>query len=299
MSYLWRNFLKMIFRPPFLRAVAVYLAARVFKRGRGISDSFSERLPYPVMFKCPWARNSTPLERSSVAIVSVAGLFVKGQPPFDRHGLWGDFGYRVIHRDIPSQRYTAGDPTLDARLALLDQNMLCPVERLVELSHRGVIREAARQHYSFAAFSARLGRVMDGSAKDVSRRLRYEGVDKAVILPGSVLAQTVAGLVQRAIEEEGIPTVSLLYSPEAVRCLNPPRACLLAEGSLSKLEALLDPSAQLKLLRALLDRFDAARSPGDFVRVFVDSESRPAPPSGRQPRSRDQVRMSSQGDLFQ
>jgi len=250
------------------------------------------------MAQTPWVRNTTPLSASSVAIVTTAGYFVKGQPPFHKSSLFGDFSFRAIHRDIPPTRLALSKYGVDRRLALLDVNMLFPVERLKELQRQGFIKSVAEQHYSFFSFAADLSRVGEGSGKDVARRLRYEGVDKALVITASAISQNTALIVQRVIEEEGIPTVSLCYSREAAAALKPPRSCLVSKGSLFRQEQYLDEDVQMNLVKFMLKQFDVMQEPGSLSPLVLaaPAASRPAlaAPAASRPASAGRI----QGDLF-
>lgn len=197
---------------------------------------------------------------SKVALVTTGGFYVKGQEPLKEQKFHGDFGYRILPRDITLSRLSIGRTLLDHRLPLLDPNILLPIDRLKELKEEGVIKEVALNHYSFSGFCSDTEPLTGGSAKEVARRLRYEGVDKTIVIAASILSQETAVQVQRVIEEEGIPTVSLLYSADAAKNLKPPRALILPQSSsLYRLEEYLDKAAQKKLLLALLRQFETAK----------------------------------------
>ena len=232
------------------------MTALTSREGRHVTDALACQLPYLTMTDSPWAESPLAVKDSKVAIVTTAGFFVKGQEPLRETKFQGDFSYRILPRDITLSRLAVGRALLDDRFALLDPNLLLPIDRLKELVEDGVVREASANHYSFSGYCTDYEPLLSGSAKDVARRLRYEGVDKVIVIAASILSQETAVLVQRVIEEEGMPPVSLLYSAEAVKSLRPPRACLLTKGrSLYRIEEYLDKAAQRKLLMTLLDQF--------------------------------------------
>ena len=261
-----------------------------------MSDRLASLIPVRCMPGTPWVRNQTALSDSVVALVTTAGVTVKGQPAFREGLIGGDFEFRMMHRDVVPQKLSFSKYMIDRRLALLDANILFPLERLRELAQEGVIKGVSEHHFSFYGYASDPNRIMDGSAKDVARRLRYEGVDKVLVMTATVLSQEIAFLVQRAIEEEGIPTVSLAYTEEAVQALKPPRACLLKKGSLSRQEAYLEEGLQMNLLRLMLNQFDAIQVPGTLMPVTLEM---PLMSSARTKASAHPRAHSVQKDLFQ
>lgn len=282
----------------------LYASSRTTHLRRGPSDTLARLLRYPkIAGTVPWARNTVALADSKIAVVTTAGYYAKGQPAFLEHSPAGDWTFRVIHKDMALSKLILSNHTVDRRPALLDPNLLFPLDRLTDLKNQGVIGSVANNHYSFYSFSARPNRVMDGSAKDTARRIRYEGVDKAIILTSSILSQEIAFLVQRAIEDEGVPTVSLAYTQQAVESFRPPRACLMTKGSLFRQQEYLEPDVQMNLLRFMLAQFDEMNEPGSLKKVVFSLPAgervrNPAtPPSRTKPV--DPAQAASQKDLFE
>lgn len=290
-----------LFNLPFVKETAFYVSSRTTHLRRGPSDTLSRLLRYPKLAgSVPWARSTVALADSKVAVVTTAGYHLKGQPPFLENSPAGDWTFRAIPRDMALGKLLLSHRTVDRRPALLDPNLLLPLDRLNDLKAQGFIGSVAANHYSFYSFTTRPNRVVDGSAKDVARRIRYEGVDKVLVLTSSVQSQEIAFLVQRAIEDEGVPTVSLAYTPEAVESLRPPRACILTKGSLFRQSAYLDPDVQRNLLRFMLGQFDEMTEPGSLKKVVLTlppgERPRPAPSAVPPPRPRPE---GSQKDLFE
>lgn len=274
MSRLLSRLTLLLFRIPVIKMAVIYFVRHVTHRRKGVPDGWAALLPVTRSAQVSWCRNSLPLSDSTVAVVTTAGIFVKGQEAF-KEGLFdGDFSYRALHRDLAVSKFSFSRSGMDCRLAMLDFNLLFPIQRLMELKKSGVIRDVAMTHYSFFSHSFRTNRIIDGSGKEVARRLRYEGVDKVLVMTSSVLSQELAFLVQRSIEEEGIPTVSLAYTPEAVKALKPPRACLLGPRSLVLREEYLDADLQMNLVRFMLNEFERITEPGSLRPVAL---STPAP----------------------
>jgi len=277
MTKLYRILLRIILVVPFARAMVFFLGRKVTARFQGIFDELAGVMPYQRLEEPTWTPSGITLSQSKVAILTTAGFFVKGQAPFKESSLRGDFGYRVLHKDLPISRLSVGKRFIDRSLVLLDPNILFPIDRLKELREEGIIGEVATYHYSFSGYCMDKNYLISGSARSVARRLRYEAVDKVVVITASLLTQENAVLIQRTIEEEGIPTVSLLYTRDAVTHLRPPRACLLNRNhSLFRMEEYLDHKRQTQTLVALLKQFDQATYPGFCSDVSVKEKKREA-----------------------
>src|SRR5579864_271576 len=134
-------------------------------------------LECPSFTTTPWV-SGPPLPERRVAIVSSAGLVVRGERPF--RGREAD--YRVI------LSATRPDQLLCSHISINfdrtgfqeDWNVVFPLDRLNELAADGAIGSVAATHYSFMGAADPLD--MEKAAREVASRLREDQVD-AVILP--------------------------------------------------------------------------------------------------------------------
>ena len=131
-------------------------------------------LECPVFDTTPWI-DGPPLNKRRVAIVSSAGLVVRGERPFrgreaDCRAITGSTGLLCSHISINFDRTGFQE----------DWNVIFPLDRLNELAAEGTIGSVAATHYSFmgAAEPAQ----MESAAREVAGRLKQDGVG-AVILP--------------------------------------------------------------------------------------------------------------------
>ena len=77
------------------------LVARAYARFPFLSRWAARRLPGDSVAKLPWAapvgaRNVVPLRRATIALVTLAGVHLKTQPPFDMQHPDGDASFPVI-----------------------------------------------------------------------------------------------------------------------------------------------------------------------------------------------------------
>src|SRR3954468_7789266 len=131
----------------------------------------------PVFESAPWVDGPALRERR-VAVVSSAGLVVRGERPF--RGREAD--YRVIPRPPRPDDLLCSHISInfDRTGFQEDWNVIFPLDRLNELAAEGMIGSVAATHYSFMG-AAEPGQ-MEGAAREVAGRLKRDGVD-AVILP--------------------------------------------------------------------------------------------------------------------
>ena len=135
-------------------------------------------LECPTFETQPWVAGK-PLSDRRVAIVSSAGLVVRGERPF--RGREAD--YRVIPATTPPDRLLCSHISInfDRTGFQEDWNVVFPLDRLNELAAEGTIGSVAATHYSF--MGAADPRDMEGAARAVAGRLKADGVDAVILSP--------------------------------------------------------------------------------------------------------------------
>ena len=126
----------------------------------------------------PWVTGSR-VSRRRVAIVSSAGLFVRGEVPFRGR----DADYRAIPSETqPDQLLTSHISVNFDRTGLQeDWNVVFPLARLKELAGEGTIGSLAATHYSFMGASDPLE--MEPHARQLAGRLKNDRVDAVILAP--------------------------------------------------------------------------------------------------------------------
>ena len=126
----------------------------------------------------PWMTGPA-LSQRRVAIVSSAGLVVRGENPFRGR----DPDYRVI----PAE--TKPDELLISHISINfdrtgfqeDWNVVFPLDRLGELAAEGAIGSVAATHYSFMGATDPLQ--MEPHARELAGRLKRDAVDAVILSP--------------------------------------------------------------------------------------------------------------------
>ena len=125
----------------------------------------------------PWVTGPALSERR-IAIVSSAGLVVRGEDPFRGR----DPDYRVIPAETRPEELLVSHISInfDRTGFQEDWNVVFPLDRLNELAANGVIGSVARTHYAFMGATEPVQ--MEPYARELAGRLKQDAVD-AVILP--------------------------------------------------------------------------------------------------------------------
>jgi D-proline reductase (dithiol) PrdB len=125
----------------------------------------------------PWVEGP-PLAQRRVAVVSSAGLVVRGEKPF--RGRDPDF--HVIPGTVRPDQLLISHISInfDRNGFQEDWNVVFPLDRLNELAADGEIGSVAGTHYSFMGAAEPVQ--MEGYAREVAGLLKQDNVD-AVILP--------------------------------------------------------------------------------------------------------------------
>jgi D-proline reductase (dithiol) PrdB len=137
----------------------------------------------------PWAPVTKPRAESRVALLSTAGLSMKGDAPFDmemerRNPLRGDPSWRAIRADATSGRVDANHLHIDTGYIERDLNVALPLDRLRALTDEGFVGSMADTHYATMGYQGNDTRVLEQkSAPEIAARMRSEQVDLALLAP--------------------------------------------------------------------------------------------------------------------
>ena len=129
----------------------------------------------------PWVAGP-PLARRRVAIVTTAGLHMRGDLPFDSSGAGYD--YRVIPGDVSPADLLMSHLSVnfDRSGFQADRNVVFPLDRLQELVRDKIVGSVAAFHYSFMGAITRLA-LYEASARALAGLLRKDRVDAVLLTP--------------------------------------------------------------------------------------------------------------------
>lgn len=127
----------------------------------------------------PWA-SGPPLAKRRVAIVTTAGLHVRGDTPFSSGGM----DYRVVPGDVAASDLVMSHMSVnfDRSGFQEDWNVAFPLDRLRDLVREGFIGAVAAFHYSFMGAVSPVTRY-ESKARELAVLLKRDNVDAVMLTP--------------------------------------------------------------------------------------------------------------------
>jgi len=169
----------------------------------------------------------TPLKRAlpllNLALISSAGAYIDGTDPFDMDSKDGDPNFREIPLVVEAQDLKYAAKGYDPKAVLEDRNVQIPIERLVEYRSSAVIGNLNDVWWSLSPWIPNARLVVTEIAPRIVERLHRYNVQAALLIPASRLCHQTLGIIARAIEFSGIPTMTLAVDPDATDLVRPPR----------------------------------------------------------------------------
>ena len=231
----------------------------------------------------PFSLPAKKLSESRVCLISLAGIYRKGQRPFStspgmipsnlrsmRFKDRGDWSFREIPLEAESVELGIAHAHYDHSEAQEDINCVFPLMRLLELEVEGFVRECADTHYSLMGYVPEVDLIAATAANEMIPLLKQRGIDAAVISGGCELSHQSAALIQREVEGAGIPTVGVTVCPDITEKLNVPRAVALRFPMGSPFGTSMDAPMQLRILRDALALIELVKAPGEIVKLPYD-----------------------------
>jgi len=158
--------------------------------GSFIANALGGAIPAePAHPPIPWTPLTKPLAESRVALLSTAGLSMRGDEPFDMEGertrpTWGDPSWRQLRADASAENIEANHLHIDTGYIERDLNVALPLDRLRELVAAGRVGEVAPSHYSIMGFQGADSSTLENeSAPAIAEAMRNEEVDLALLTP--------------------------------------------------------------------------------------------------------------------
>jgi len=131
--------------------------------------------------KCiPYTPFRKQLREATLALVSVAGVHLKAQQPFD---LESDESIRIIPGDVEPAELMATHAHYPTEDATRDINVVFPIARARELAADGVIAGVNDKHYSLG-YAQDLRTVYDQVAPQIAQALYQSQTDVVVLTAG-------------------------------------------------------------------------------------------------------------------
>jgi len=212
----------------------------------------------------PWTQWTRPVGQSKIALVTTGGVYLKHglHEPFAADQPYGDPSFREFPSVVLFEDLAIAHGRIDQQYARQDFNVLFPLERLRELASAGYIGSVAPFAYSFLGHVTRPIPLLANYAPSVAYRMRRMGADLALIIATGPVDHMTAGILARAIELAGVPTLVLGNRREILEQVRVPRAVLVDHPDGAPLGNPGNAGKHEHLLRELLELGWSYEGPG-------------------------------------
>ncbi|MFN2577484.1 MAG: glycine/sarcosine/betaine reductase selenoprotein B family protein [Pyrinomonadaceae bacterium] len=191
-------------------------------RQRGDSDL--GKYPFVENKLAPFTPARRALPMLNLALISSAGAYVDGTEPFETNSADGDITFREIPTQIDPGDLRFAGRGYDDKYVREDVNSQVPLARLFEFEANRVIGQLNSAFWSFCGFIPDAARFVDMTVPKLVERVKRYDAQAALLIPASELCHQSVGLLARAIEQAGIPTVTLSVKREVIERVRPPRS---------------------------------------------------------------------------
>ncbi len=195
-------------------------------RKTNVVDDVGTDYPFVKNLRAPFTPARRALPMLNLALICSAGAYIDGTEPFVTDSPSGDVSIREIPVEVEAEDLRFAARGYDPTAVLQDANAQLPVERLFEFERNGIIGQLNPVFWSFCGFIPDAGMLADELAPRLVERVRLYEVQAALLVPASRLCHQSVGLVARAIEAAGIPTMTLAVVKDVVESVRPPRVAL-------------------------------------------------------------------------
>ena len=216
----------------------------------------------PITPPSVWAPVTKPLSEMKIALATAAGVHHKDDKRFN---LAGDFSFREVRDDMLSGDLMVSHGGYDNGDVNKDINCMFPIDRLHELAAEGVIGGVAPVHIGFMGGGGNQQKFKEETGPEIARILKEEGVDGVLLTAGWGTCHRSAVLVQRAIEEAGIPTIIIAALPPVVRQTGTPRAVAPLVPMGANAGEPNNKEMQYNIVKDSLEQLIAIQTPGKIV----------------------------------
>jgi D-proline reductase (dithiol) PrdB len=241
-------------------------------RKTSVVDDVGSDYPFVKNRRAPFTPARRALPMLNLALICSAGAYIDGTEPFATDSPSGDVSFREIPVEVEAEDLKLAARGYDPTAVLQDANAQIPVERLFEFERNGIIGQLNPVFWSFCGFIPDAGRLADELAPRLVERVKLYEVQAALLVPASRLCHQSVGLVARAIEAAGIPTMTLAVVKDVVESVRPPRVALY-DGEFGSVAGKPNwPEHQRRILDEALRLIEPTDQPG-IRKLVVDLES--------------------------
>jgi hypothetical protein len=226
------------------------------------ADDLPDDYPLVKNKRAPFSPARRALPMLNLALISSAGAYIDGTAPFDTNAPGGDLSFREIPAQIEAEDLRFAARGYDPAAVQTDRNSLLPLDRLFEFQDNGIIGQLNTVFWSCCGFIPDAAGLVDEMVPRLVERVKRYDVQAALLVPASKICHQTVSLIARALEQEGIPTMTLAVDKEVVKMVRPPRAAFY-EGKIGSVAGLPNfPEHQRRVLDEALRLIEPMDQPG-------------------------------------
>ena len=165
-----------------------------------------------------------PLRESTIGVFVSCGAQLKDDPPLRETE---DISFRLLPRDARLSDLVISHQTLVRKWAVEDLNVAYPIEPLKVLEAEGVFRRLAHTNVSIVGSIERYTELVEQTVPAIKQVYDAQGVDLVFLFPFCPACHRSTGIIARALEARGLPTLSTSVLWEMSAAVKPPRTCFL------------------------------------------------------------------------
>jgi hypothetical protein len=179
--------------------------------------------PFVQNVRAPFSPLRRALPLTNLALISSAGAYIDGTDPFDLESRDGDLKFREIPVEVEAEDLLFSAKGYDPASVKADRNALVPVDRLLEYEANAVVGSVNNVWWSLSSWIPNAALVARELGPRIAERLVAHEVQAALLIPATRLCHQTLGIVARAIEQTGIPTMVVSVDRKITDMVRPPR----------------------------------------------------------------------------
>lgn len=243
------------------------------KTAKAPVDEIGQNYPLVENARAPFTPARRALSMVNLAVIVSAGAYIDGTDPFDISAPDGDFTFREIPSQIDPSDLRFSARGYDPVFVHQDPNVQVPLARLLEFEANRVIGQLNSAFWSFCGFIPDAARLVNEMLPKLVDRLKHYEIQAVLLIPASRLCHQSVALAARAIELNGMPTMTLVVQRDVAEKTRPPRGAFY-QGQIGSVAGKPDwPEHQRRILDEALRWIEPMDQPG-ISNLVVELESR-------------------------
>ena len=225
-----------------------------------VGDSY----PFVQNKRAPFTAARRALPMLNLALISSAGFYIDGTEAFNPDTPGGDLNFREIPIEVGAADLRCAAKGYDAAAVHQDLNVQVPLERLLEFEVNGIIGQLNPVFWSFSGFITDAARFSGEMLPKLIERVKRYQVQAALLIPASRLCHQSVSLAARALEQAGLPTITLGVVKDVLESVRAPRAAFY-QGELGSVAGRPNfPEHQRRILDEALRLIEPMDQPGIY-----------------------------------